>query len=107
MYAFIYKQEAALKESNRSLRDQLSIFQNRCQELEQELKISRIAAESADKTTSDASADLQRLTETFETEKMQSDLTIKRLQVHFYELAYNNFQICSYHRSILLFISKP
>jgi archaellum component FlaC len=76
-----YYQEAALKESNKSLRDQLSIFQNRCRELENELEISRIAIEAADKTTNDASADLQRLTETFEAEKMQSDLTIKQLQV--------------------------
>ena len=76
-----HNQEAALKESNKSLRDQLSIFQNRCQELENELEVSRNAIEAADKTASDVSADLQRLTETFETEKMQSDLTIKQLQV--------------------------
>lgn len=76
-----HNQEAALKESNKSLREQLSIFQNRCQELENGFEISRNAIEAADKTASDASADLQRLTETFETEKMQSDLTIKQLQV--------------------------
>ena len=74
-------QEIALTESNKSLREQLKLVQEQCRALQLEKEEATKLQLAAEATASAASADLLRLTETFEQQKTQSDLTIKELQV--------------------------